>query len=219
MTMLQMLEEEVNQQAKLKIELEKKRSNKQLYTAAAKLKASGNDDELTIKSFRVPSKISRDADLKRLNTVAVEVVASNESVLNADNTVNTNKLCEEVGKKFNRDVLGTGSRGSDVLITKKTVKNALKKRVKASAKGRSTSSKRSSSKSVDPTKLTWPLTLERVAGGEMTYNEATKYFSCLRKWMKDSTFSVTVQVKNMTKLHSKAMHGIRSILWPISCRQ
>ena len=28
--------------------------------------------------------------------------------------------------------------------------------------------------------------------------------------MKDSTLSVTVQVKNMTKVHSKVMHGIRS---------
>ena len=77
-------------------------------------------------------------------------MATNESVLNADDTVNTSKLCEEVAKKFNKDVLSKTSSGSDVLITKKSVKNALKKRVRASAKQRSTSSTRSSSKGVDP---------------------------------------------------------------------
>ena len=45
----------------------------------------------------------------------------------------------------------------------------------------------------------------------MTYNQATKYFSCLRKWTKASTFLVIVQVKNMTKVHSKVMHRIRRI--------
>ena len=61
----------------------------------------------------------------------------------SNDTVNTSKLnsvkklrrsCEEVAKKCNKDVLSERRSGFDVLITKKNVKLALKKRVEASAK-------------------------------------------------------------------------------------
>lgn len=95
----------------------------------------------------------------------------NNHVLNQGNTVNTGRLFEAVATEFNQDDLQTGSGCIHVLVTKHTVKFVLKRTVKLTSS--STSSRRA--KEVEPKSVKWPLSVDQLLGGCLTYKEAIKY--------------------------------------------